>query len=80
MAFGGLECLTWVLHTKYTLNTFVVQLYPHKVILLLFHKVPKLGWFHQRRGGLLSIPLAARFLVTANCDLVPPVLECMCLN
>ena len=59
------------LHTKSTLNTFVVQLYLHRVILILFHKLPELGWFHQHRGGLLSISLVARFLVTVNCSLVP---------
>ena len=59
------------LHTKSTLNTFVVQLYPQRVILILFHKVPELGWFHQHRGGLLSISLVAHFLVIVNCGLVP---------
>jgi len=59
------------LHTKSTLNTFVVQLDPHRVILILFHKVPELGWFHQHRGGFLSISLATCFLVTVNCGLVP---------
>ena len=63
------------LHSKSTLNTFVVQLYPHRGILIFFHKVPKLGWFHQRQGELLSIPLVVRFLVTVNCGLVPPGLR-----